>query len=272
MENKIIIVPDTHGRQFFQNVFKITDKPVIFLGDEMDPYRYEGYTDEDCIKNLKDIIEYKKSRPEDVTLLVGNHSQSFIWSYQGFERTVMKYYQEVHKIYRDNIELFEICKLINDTLFTHAGVSNGWLTNMNKWLKIKKSKLVLNEKTITSYLKNEYQSELHNEVAPIHLGWYAGLKSMIFNIGWSRGGDGYGGPTWCDYNDEFTNPEWDLWQVFGHTQAYQTGIIRQKYHGYCIDSRAVFEYDLDDHTMELSSLTTNYEKIKTDLDSLVHED
>lgn len=270
--NNIYIIGDTHGRQFFQNIFNVTDKPVIFLGDEMDPYGYEGYTDEDCIRNLKDIIEYKKSRPDDVTLLVGNHSQSFIWSYQGFERTDIEYYKEVHKIYRDNIKLFNICKLIKDTLFTHAGVSNGWLTNMNRILKEKESSLVLDEKTIVPYLENEYQLELRNDTAPIYLGWYNGLESEIFNIGWSRGGSGYGGPTWCDFNDEFINPEWNLWQVFGHTQGHQTGLIRQKYHGFCVDSRAVFEYNLDNHTMELSPLTTGYEKIKARLDTLVYEE
>ena len=42
-----------------------------------------------------------------------------------FERTSYEHYDELHKLYRDNIELFHACKKIGNVLFTHAGVSDG---------------------------------------------------------------------------------------------------------------------------------------------------
>lgn len=268
---EILIIPDSHSRSFFHKVFKVTDKPVIFLGDETDPYIYEGFTDEDGVDNLKKIIEYKKSRPKDVTLLVGNHAESFIWSFMGFERTDMEYYKELHKIYRDNIKLFEPCKLIDDTLFTHAGVSHGWLNGRNLSFERNNSQFRLNKDTIVPYIQNEFNLELERDKALQH-GWHACLESPIFDIGFARGGHGYGGPFWNDFNDEFTNPEWDLWQVFGHTQCRQTGLIRQKYHSFCLDSRTVFEYDTETHEMHLSDLTENYENVKARLDALTYEE
>ena len=37
--NNLIVVPDVHCRNFYKPVLEITDKPVVFLGDYMDPYR-----------------------------------------------------------------------------------------------------------------------------------------------------------------------------------------------------------------------------------------
>ena len=58
-----------------------------------------------------------------------------------------------------------------------------------------------------------------------------------------------------------------MWQIVGHQQASQTGIIRRIGQTFCLDSRAVFEYDLDTHEVTLSPLTYGYEKIKERLKS-----
>lgn len=265
--DKIIIVPDQHGRNFFHKVFNVTDKPVIFLGDYTDPYRYEGFDDENCLENLKRTIEYKKSRPNDVTLLIGNHCESMIWSYMGYERTDRAYYNRFHKLYRDNIDLFEPFKVIKDTLFIHAGVSKAWIKQENKFLTEKNSKLTLTKDNVLNYIKSEYLHELEREFAINISGIYPDLISGIFNIGSARGGRGEGGPFWCDFYEEFENPDWNMWQVIGHQQALQTGCIRQKGQTFCLDSRAVFEYDLDTHEVTLSPLTYGYEKIKERLKS-----
>lgn len=80
MENKIYIVPDVHCRDFYKPVLNIKDKPVVFLGDYMDPYVYEGFTDKHGIKNLQEIIDFARNN-KNVTLLVGNHKfiQIFIF-------------------------------------------------------------------------------------------------------------------------------------------------------------------------------------------------
>ena len=41
--NDLLIIPDVHGREFWKDaVEEYPNLPVIFLGDYMDPYSYEG--------------------------------------------------------------------------------------------------------------------------------------------------------------------------------------------------------------------------------------
>lgn len=72
----MLIIPDCHGRNFWkkaveENIDKV-DK-VIFLGDYLDPYPWEGITRKEAISNFQEVIEFKRGSPEKVTLLLGNH-------------------------------------------------------------------------------------------------------------------------------------------------------------------------------------------------------
>lgn len=70
--SNILVVPDIHLRSFWRSILD-SNLPVVFLGDYIDPYSYEGVTYESGIKEFLDIIEFKKTNPERVTLLLGNH-------------------------------------------------------------------------------------------------------------------------------------------------------------------------------------------------------
>ena len=72
MSNKVYIIPDVHCRSFYKPVLNIKDSPVVFLGDYMDPYKFEGTNDEDGIENLREIFAFARSN-DNVTLLAGNH-------------------------------------------------------------------------------------------------------------------------------------------------------------------------------------------------------
>lgn len=62
MINKVIIVPDVHGRTFWRLAKEKVDEvdKIVFLGDYLDPYPAEGITTEDAIKEFEEIIEFKK--------------------------------------------------------------------------------------------------------------------------------------------------------------------------------------------------------------------
>ena len=251
MKNKIIIVPDVHCRDFYKPVLNIKDKPVIFLGDYMDPYWDEGTTDEQGIENLKEIFEFARNN-KNVTLLCGNHDCSWIWSHLGWERTHFEFYNELHKLYRDNIDLLKPCLKVNNVLFTHAGVNKGWLDAVQYFLEENGSSLKLTQNNIDIYIGNEFQKELVNDHAFGSL-WSPYLSSNIFWIGRCRGGDSsYGGPFWSDFDYDYSDPiDWNIKQIFSHTQRWKTGSIGQKENGYCIDSRAIFEYDFDKEELSL---------------------
>lgn len=72
---KLIICPDIHCRDFYKPVLELKDTPVIFLGDYLDPYSYEGCSFEDGLANLKEITDFAKNN-KNVTLLTGNHKIS----------------------------------------------------------------------------------------------------------------------------------------------------------------------------------------------------
>ena len=40
--SRIIVVPDVHGRTFWREVLNNTKDKIVFLGDYLDPYKYEA--------------------------------------------------------------------------------------------------------------------------------------------------------------------------------------------------------------------------------------
>ena len=247
-------MPDVHCRDFYKPVLQIKNTPIVFLGDYMDPYFYEGTTDKRGIENLEEIIDFARNN-QNVQLLVGNHDESYIWSFMGFERTSVKYYDYLHKLYRDNIDLFKPCLKCNGVLFTHAGVSKGWIETMNRWFELDEGTFRLTQDNIDNYITEEFKNELQYEFATGRL-LDKYLRSPIFSIGFVRGGDApYGGPFWDDFNMEYQDPDnWNLIQIFSHTQRKVTGSIGINGNGYCIDSRAIFEYDVENQTVSKANL------------------
>ena len=78
--SKILIVPDVHGRKFWHKAIEMIDEvdQVVFLGDYLDPYSYEGITFEDALIELEGILAFKEDYPDKVVLLVGNHDMHYI--------------------------------------------------------------------------------------------------------------------------------------------------------------------------------------------------
>ena len=264
-ENKIYIVGDIHCRDFYKPVLQVKDRPIIFLGDYMDPYHWEGFRDEEGIVKLEEIFDFARNN-KNVKLLVGNHCESHIWSYMGFERTNYRFYPELHRLYRDNIDLLHPIIKMGDTIFTHAGICNGWINTMNNIFEEDGNPFRITEETIVPYIENEFALELKSDVAPNHHGWYSSLNSPIFWIGRARGGDSpYGGPFWADFEyDHWYHPEgWKCVQICGHQQQRHTGLVNIKDGIACLDSRAIFEYDPDTHFVKPSDI--NDEKTKREI-------
>jgi len=51
-----VIVPDVHGRPFWKDA-KDYDCDIIFLGDYLDPYGFEGINNIQALDNFKEILE-----------------------------------------------------------------------------------------------------------------------------------------------------------------------------------------------------------------------
>lgn len=132
-EPLIYIVPDVHGRKFWKFLKDHkTEKPIVFLGDYLDPYGFEGITPIDAIENFKEILEFKKEHPDQVTLLLGNHDCEYALSKRICNcRCDSMNYQEIQDMFRNNLDLFNMTYEFENNgtkwLLSHAGVHYAWL-------------------------------------------------------------------------------------------------------------------------------------------------
>ena len=231
MDSAIIIVPDCHARDFWKPVLQIQDKPIVFLGDYLDPYDYEGFSFDHGLDNLEQIIQFKKDNPTRVTLLFGNHDANSLWQKNWASR--FRPSIRAYKLYEENFNLFDPYKIIGDVLFTHAGVSEGWYETHSI-------------KNIESFLDKQWNEFLQNPYEESYL--------AIFDCGRARWGYApYGGIFWNDLSEVGGNPV-DYVQISGHNQLRETGYIYDCRRNvgftgkpmYCCDSRAIFEYKNND--------------------------
>jgi len=129
MGKKIIIVPDIHGRRFWETVLTYKED-IVFLGDYLDPYNSEGISREAAIVNFRKILLFAKSRP-NVTLLLGNHDLSYVKNGVYCRcRTDYDNYEYIQSLFLKRESLFSLayeCEAGGKRfLFSHAGITPGW--------------------------------------------------------------------------------------------------------------------------------------------------
>ena len=195
---------------------------IIFIGDYCDCFSIEnwiniGLTKEEANKryksnveilhNLKMIIEFKKAYPNKVILLIGNHDMHYIkstatsmYKCSGFR---MDAYMLLHELFYENSTLFQIAYQYENYLWTHAGVTRGFLNNFVLPMQNKEYKF-------SEHTKNMNIAELLNFMYEIN-------NYDLYNVGYSsHGSSPYPGPLWARPSDLNPDPI-DLNQIVGHT-------------------------------------------------------
>lgn len=220
----IIVVPDIHGRTFWKKLenIDVENYDIIFLGDMCDVYHFERIKEDDALSNFKEIIEFKKRYPNNVTLLLGNHDLEY---FAGMVACRMDYENkdEIAKLFTDNLDLFDIgCYREVDGkkyTFTHSCILKGWEEFVNahfaKELKFKECDTV--EKII-----DKLNDMLHNNIE--------GISSCLNIISYERGGRfSYGSPVWAHWTEiDPYGYEYDgYYQVFGHSQQFSGEMIKE---------------------------------------------
>lgn len=209
----ILIVPDVHGRSFWRKAKELVKQyqKIIFLGDYLDPYSYEGITHDMALIEFKEIIEFKKEYPKKIILLLGNHDLHYL--YPNFvpssRRNIFKY----QKIFEENKDLFTCFKTLrsygHNWLFSHAGITRQWL---------RQNKLLLSE-----VLNMSMDELLDNK----------GVKwgSPLEQVSYYRGGDyQWGSPIWMDIHEGLNGTmviDDNTTQIVGHNQL-RNGIHQEK--------------------------------------------
>lgn len=217
---KILIVPDVHGRKFWHKAIEMIDEvdQVVFLGDYLDPYSHEGITFEDALTEFKEILAFKEDYPDKVVLLVGNHCAHY-WDLQFMNCSRLNVWRriEVHDLFINNIDKFQLIHEIDNYLFSHAGIYNKW---MNKY------ELSLDDlRDYKSFLKNRWET--------------------LQDVSYQRGGwDEVGSCVWADIRESVENELYsNKRQIVGHTQMESKPYITTRIA--CLDVRQCFILDTE---------------------------
>lgn len=223
---KIAILPDIHGRDFWKQINVDDYDKVVFLGDYLDPYSFEGITMKDAIKNFKEILEFKHNNLDKVILLVGNHDCGYI--VPNFPTCRDSNHDEIIPLFLDHFKFFDLCYDVNlnDThyLLSHAGVHTDWFKSVEKDLN-------LEENTLTTDLLNQYFKEKNSK-----------LFTRLGDFSYYRGGYMFcGSIVWADIREFGQEKFQDYTQIVGHTQL--NSIPYKSSHVTCIDLRKPFILD-----------------------------
>lgn len=217
---KILIVPDCHGRKFWHKAIEMIDEvdKVVFLGDYLDPYSHEGITFEDAIMEFEDIISFKEKYSNKVILLIGNHCAHY-WNLEFMNCSRLNYQrrQEIHDLFINNIDKFQLVYEFENYLFSHSGLYKEWMD---------KYELSLDDlKDYKSFLKNRWET----------------LQDVSFERGgWNK----VGSCVWADIRESVENELYsDKRQIVGHTQLQESPYITTKIA--CLDVRKCFILDTE---------------------------
>ncbi len=215
---KILIIPDTHGRDFWKQAINSDADKIIFLGDYLDPYSGEA-TKEEAIENFKEILEFRREHGDKVIMLLGNHDLGYYDNHMYADvdywcRHDHENHEEIAKLFQDNKDYFKLhyicdnfCKGINKEkiLFTHAGFNNYYY------------------KLVSDIFGNDIDNICSELMTDLRGLWC---------VGYVRGGEQpKGSIIWSDVREHGETPNKYLmpyFQVFGHTYCRKE-IIRDDF-------------------------------------------
>lgn len=225
--DKVLIIPDVHGRSFWKDAVKgREDWRIIFLGDYLDRYAFENITAEETLQNFKEIIEFKKSHKENVTLLLGNHDCTYAFPNGTnicYCRTDIRHYQEIKNLFTENYELFSIVTSLNingkQFVFSHAPILKNWY------------KLHFKKINVIKQLSEDFRSMTNN------------FLSAIADVDYYRGGNyDCGSIVWADVRSLAVDGQAlaidGAFSIFGHTLSLNGPIVTESYA--CLDCRKAF--------------------------------
>jgi predicted phosphodiesterase len=224
---RIMTIGDIHSRKVWRQIVKDNIDSVdliIFTGDFADPYEKDEdkpdfkpkFTKEMVLEEMKALFELKDKYPNKIVFLWGNHDlhytengPSSCWRYN---KKICKELGEYFNKYKDQ---YYIAYQIENYVWTHAGISLGWvLDHMDLLYKF-------NIKDDFSNIADVLNKMLKSEI---------GRKSL-FLVGDERGGYYFdsGGPVWSDSDETEFDCLPGIKQIVGHSQMTEIYTSKLKY-------------------------------------------
>jgi hypothetical protein len=168
-----------------------------------------------------------------VVLLIGNHDAQYrYFPHYGCSEIDMKAQEQLTKIFLDNKDFFCYAFQIGRHVWTHAGISNGWLRSCRE---------AMEEFTVSETL-----DELANIINQMAKSRFIG---RVFSISLIRGGyEQYGGVVWSDKTETETDHLTGIHQYVGHNRVKEITRFGDKYSSIhyldCLDTKEDY-YILD---------------------------
>ena len=76
---KITVIPDVHGTHHWEKAVitpeAASSDHIVFIGDYVDSW---DNMQPDQMENLQAILDFRKSNPDKVTVLMGNHDLAYL--------------------------------------------------------------------------------------------------------------------------------------------------------------------------------------------------
>jgi hypothetical protein len=219
---KIIIVPDVHGRSFWRPLIKYLkdnqETTVIFLGDYLDPYPWEGISKEDAIAVFEEIIDFKNAFPNNVVLLLGNHDFGpYISEDMPACRSDWRHLTDIRHMFMSNLDKFDIgwytTQNNKNFLFTHSCLIKAWVEYVNKREKESGFGVLFKKPSNVKNIVDTLNQCLHND--------FERIRQALGTVSFSRGGRyPYGSLVWAHWDEiDLYSKEFRGWyQIFGHSQ------------------------------------------------------
>ena len=210
----MLVIGDIHGSKFWKNIVNrhLDEDYIVFVGDYVDSHNAMSNTK--MLKNLLDIIKFKEKYPDKVKLLLGNHDIHYYFlnsSYRGsgFNFDMMF---EFNTIFKNKKHLFQVAFMYNNTIVSHAGVTN----------------------RLYQSVESDYKDALdlgwgdgneHNNIADKFNFLFNISSKYLFYIGDERGGlDPFSGIFWAGMKELCEDYLVGYNQVIGHTHLAEKTI------------------------------------------------
>ena len=209
---KYLVISDIHGRTIWKEpVLAFLDREtagiVVFLGDYNDSW---DVSDKQMVDNFIDVILVKEQYPERVILLLGNHCFPYISGFYSCSGNRKSIWAVLNILYKANLHLFQMAYQVGNTLFTHAGLSTGWLEYNKVAIEVQ-----LGEET-GEILEHSNYAFILNYL------FRSPMRQALWQVSKTSGGsDWYDGPLWVRPKDLWIQMPRNLDQVVGHTQVKQ---------------------------------------------------
>lgn len=203
---RVICIGDLHGNDCWTKVSVSQYDKVIFLGDYADNLKVDNNK---ILRNLQDVVEIKKSFPEKVVLLLGNHDIHYSaypnYKSSGFNKDLQP---ELTKLFEEQV--FQVAYQFGNWLFTHAGISNGYFNFLNTVIPD------FGFDTVDIAERLNLANTKHNQQKYLHI------------VGKFRGGNyEMGGITWADKTETEHDYLDGIHQVVGHTKVNDILTLRR---------------------------------------------